>query len=70
MVMQMEEEIPEYEEYCSECGEKTRKKFVSREDEHMVYECSMCGYKEKIGEEEIDEELEEAIEEWEEEWEE
>lgn len=28
--VKMEEEIPEYEEFCGECGEKTRKKFVER----------------------------------------
>ena len=64
----MEDKIPEFEEVCGECGEKTRKRYVGREDEYLVYECSLCGNKEEIQKEELEDKLE--YDEWEEEWEE
>ncbi len=67
----MVDKIPEYEDYCNECESKTRMKFVKREDEYLIYECSLCSHKEELSEAEMEEKLsEEDWEEWKDEWEE
>lgn len=62
--------MPEFEGYCKECGKESRKKFVGREDEFYVYECSLCGNEEEMTKDQIEEEYEGEWDEWKEEWEE
>lgn len=66
----MEEEMPEFEDYCSRCDEETRNEFVGREDEYFIYECSLCGEEEKLTKDEMEQEMEDEWEEWEKDWEE
>lgn len=56
----MEENFPEYEEVCDECGQRTKMKFVERNGEFLVYECSVCGNKEELSKEEVEEKFEEV----------
>ncbi len=66
----MEDEFSEFESYCSECGEETRKKFVGRDDEYFVYECSLCQTEEELEEEDMEDIWEDEWDEWKKDWEE
>ncbi len=55
----MEDENLDFKDYCEECGKKTRKRFIERKDEYMIYECSLCGNNEEIPREEVEEKTEE-----------
>lgn len=55
--------------FVANVGKRLEKNSL-REDEFFVYECSLCGYKEKVSKEEIEKKLDEEMAEWEDEWEE
>lgn len=57
----MREEMLDVMEYCEECGEETKMKFVERDEEYLVYECSVCGSQEEFLEENLKNDIEEEI---------
>ena len=69
-VVSMTENVPDIEEYCDECGNEARMKFVKSEDEYLVYECSVCSSEHRFLREKIEQDYEDEWPEPEEEWEE
>ena len=49
----MTENLPDIEESCDECGNKTRMKFMESENDYLVYKCSVCSSEQRFLREQI-----------------
>lgn len=57
----MNNEMSEIEAFCNECKEETRMRFVKREGEYLVYECSVCDSTHEFSEQDIEKNVEEEM---------
>ncbi len=54
----MPENLPEIKEYCDECANEARMKFIRSEDEYLVYECPVCSSENSFLRDKIEQEYE------------
>lgn len=57
----MDEKLSEIKEFCEECEEKTKMRFVKRENEYLIYECSVCDSEQEFLEHKIRKKVEEEM---------
>lgn len=57
----MKEEMSEIEAFCEECREETDMRFVERENEYLIYECTVCDSVYEFSKQDIEKNIEEEM---------